>query len=257
MPEPPSLAELLDLDFGDFDADISLYEGLARRSGGAALDLGCGTGRIAIPLARAGIDVYGIDQDEARIARAARKADDEARARLHLSCGDMRQLDLGREFGLVFAAFGTFHHLLTQDDQLACLRGVRHHLPAEGAFVCDLSPMLSAIWDPAETAPLLHDWTRELPGTGEMVTKLRAVLPDRATQVQHETHIYDCLSPDGTLRRVTQEVDLRFTSRYEMEALLLLAGLELEGMYGDYDLTPYNDASEYMITVARRGKEPA
>jgi hypothetical protein len=89
------------------------------------------------------------------------------------------------------------------------------------------------------------------------VTKLRAVLPDRAAQVQHETHIYDCLSGDGTLRRVTREVDLRFTSRYEMEALLRLAGLELDGMYGDYDLTPYNDASEYMITVARRGKEPA
>lgn len=257
MTSLPSLPELLDLDFGEFDADLSFYEELARRGDGTALDLGSGTGRVAIPLARAGIEVHCIEHDEAMIAHMASKAGDELHARLQVSCGDMRRFDLGREFDLVFAAYGTLHHLLTQDDQLSCLRSVRRHLSAEGIFACDLTPMLAALWDPAETAPLLHDWTRPLPRTGETVTKLRSVLPDGAEELQHETHIYDCSSPDGTVRRVTKEVDLRFTSRYEMEALLRLAGLELEAMYGDYDLTPYNDASEYMITVARRGKEPA
>ena len=257
MSSLPSLPELLDLDFGDFDADLTFYQELAQRGDGTALDLGSGTGRVAIPLARAGIEVYGIEHDESMIAHMARKSADGPGEGLHVSCGDIRQFDLGREFALVFAAYGTFHHLLTNEDQLACLRSARRHISPEGLFVSDLTPMLTAIWDPAETAPLLHDWTRTLPRTGETVTKLRSVLPDRAEQLQHETHIYDCVSPDGTVRRVTNNVALRFTARYEMEALLSLAGLEVEAMYGDYELTPYNDASDYMITVARRGKEPA
>jgi hypothetical protein len=96
-----------------------------------------------------------------------------------------------------------------------------------------------------------------LPRTGESVTKLRAVRPDRAAQLQRELHIYDIEAAGGAVRRVTQEVDLRFTSRYEMEALLRETGLVLEQLYGDYDLTPYNEASESLITLARRGKEPA
>jgi hypothetical protein len=103
----------------------------------------------------------------------------------------------------------------------------------------------------------LHDWTKVLPRTREKVTKLRAVRPDKAGQIQRELHIYDIEAADGAVRRITQEVDLRFTSRYEMEALLREAGLVLEQSYGDYDLTPYTETSESLITLARRGKEPS
>jgi hypothetical protein len=191
------------------------------------------------------------------IAHARRKAGDDLSARLHLSCGDIRRFDLGRRFDLIIAGYGTFHHLLTPGDQLDCLRCVQRHLSPSGAFVCDLRSLLHTDWEPGESAPLLHDWTRALPRTGESVSKLRAVRVDRATQVQHETHFYDCAGPDGAVRRVVNEIDLRFTSSFEMEALLREAGLELDGVYGDYDLTPYNDASESMITIARQGKEPA
>ena len=257
MSDLPDAAELLDLDFGDFEDDLPFYDALARRGDGSILELGAGTGRVAIPLARAGLDVYGIDLSPAMVARANEKAPDDLGARLHLSCGDMRDFDLGRAFSLVFAAYGTFHHLLSADEQLSCLRAVRRHLSTDGLFVCDLRSMLHVDWESGESAPLLHDWTRVLPRTGESVTKLRAVRPDQAAQIQRELHIYDIEAAGGAVRRVTQEVDLRFTSRYEMEALLREAGLVLEHLYGDYDLTPYNEASESLITLARRGKEPA
>ena len=255
MPDLPSLAELLDLDFGDFEDDLSFYDALARRGDGSALDLGTGTGRVTISLARAGFDVYGIDLSPAMIARANEQAS-AAGARLHLSCNDMRDFDLGRTFDLVFAAYGTFHHLLTADDQLSCLRAVRRHLSEHGLFACDLRSLLYVDWEPGDSAPLLHDWTKVLPRTGETVTKLRAVRPDAAEQLQRELHIYDLEAADGSLRRVTGEVDLRFTGRYEMEALLREAGLDLVQLYGDYDLTPYNETSESLITVAQQGKEP-
>lgn len=246
------LPELFDLDCGGFADDLSFYESLARRSEGPVLELGVGTGRVAIPLARAGWEVWGIDLSEAMLARARCQAGQALDERLHLLPGDMRDVELGRQFDLIFAALGTFHHLLTPDDQRACLRCVQRHLAPGGLFVCDLRPLLFSAWEQGASVPLLHDWTRVLPSTGETVVKLRSVRAEPARQVQHETHIYDRLSADGAVRRVVTTVDLRFTTRYEMKGLLREAGLELDQAYGDFDLSPYDDASEYLITVARK-----
>jgi SAM-dependent methyltransferase len=245
----PDLPELLDLDYGGYEADLPLYEDLARACDGPVLELGAGTGRVALRLARAGHEVWGIDIDEASLARARCKAGAEA---LQLVQGDIRDFDLGRTFELVFAAFGTFHHLLTPADQLACLRCVERHLAPGGRFVCDLLPLLAANWEPGASTPLLHDWTRPLPRTGELVSKLRAVRIDRANQLQHEEHHYDRLLPGGSVHRTVARVDLRFTSRYEMEGLLEQAGLRLEQLYGGYDLSPFEDESESMITFATK-----
>ncbi len=251
------LADLFDLDYGEFADDLSLYENLARRGERPVLELGVGTGRVAIPLARAGFEVCGIDSSEAMLARAGCKAGPELADRLHLLHGDMRDFRLDRDFDLVFAGLGAFHHLLTPAEQAACLRCVRRHLAPGGLFVCDLRPIFHADWEHGASVPLLHDWTRVLPGTGETVTKLRSVRADRARQVQHETHLYDLVATDGSLRRVAADVDLRFTTRYEMEGLLREAGLELDQVYGDFDLSPFDETSEYLITVARRPAEEA
>lgn len=248
----PDLPELFDLEFGDFADDLPFYENLARRCDGPILELGVGAGRVAIPLAQAGYEVWGIDRSEGMLERARTKAGAALADRLHLQTGDMREFELGREFDLIFAGLGAFHHLLTPTDQLACLRSVRRHLTPSGLFVCDLRPLFHNDWEPGTSVPLSHDWTRVLPSTGETVIKLRSVRVDRAAQLQHETHIYDRLAADGTLRRVVATVDLRFTTRYEMEGLLREADLALDQMYGDFDLSPFDETSEYMITVARR-----
>jgi SAM-dependent methyltransferase len=246
------LPELFDLDYGAFADDLVFYESLAGRCDGPVLELGVGTGRVAIPLARAGFEVWGIDTSEALLAHARCKGGSELAERLNLQPGDMRDVQLGRTFELIFAGLGAFHHLLTPDDQLACLRSVQRHLAPGGLFVSDLRPLLQSDWEAGASVPLLHDWTRVLPSTGETVVKLRAVRTDGAKQTQHETHFYDHIAADGTLRRVAVEVDLRFTTRYEMEGLLRTAGLEIDQTYGDFDLSPYDETSEYMITVARK-----
>jgi SAM-dependent methyltransferase len=245
------LAELFELDIAGIDDDLPFYEALAREAGGAVLELGAGTGRVAIALARAGFDVYGIDTSTAMIARASRNAGPGAQ-RLRLACADMREFAIDQRFGLCFAAFGTFHHLLTPDDQRACLRAVARHLTPRGVFACDLRPVWFADWEEGESVPLLHDWTRTLPRTGETVLKFRAVRADIDRQLQHETHLYDCLSPDGTLRRITNEVGLRYTTHADLEELLREAGLRVEHVYGGFDRAPFDDDSELMITVARK-----
>ncbi len=246
------LPELFDLDCGGFADDFPLYENLARRCEGPILELGVGTGRVAIPLAHAGFEVWGIDSSDQMLARARRKADSSLADKLHLLAGDMRDFDLGRQFDLIFAGLGGFHHLLAYEDQIACLRRVQHHLAPGGLFACDQRPLYHSDWDTGTSTPLFHDWTRVLPSTGESVIKLRSVHVDRTRQIQHETHIFDRLSADGTLHRLTAKVDLRFNTRYEMEGLLREAGLELDRFYGDFDLSPCDDYSEYLITVARK-----
>ncbi len=257
MTDPSAdLPELFDLDYGDFADDLPFYENLARRCEGPILELGVGTGRVAIPLARADFEVWGIDDSQAMLARAGGKAGPELEGRLRLLPGDMRDFNLKRRFDLIFAGLGAFHHLLTPGDQAACLRCIQRHLAPGGLFVCDLRPFFHDDWEEGDSVPLFHDWTRVLPGTGETVMKFRSVSVDRVRQVKRETHVYDRLSPDGTVRRVVVPIDLRFTTLYEMEGLLREAKLELDQAYGDFDLSPYDGASEYMITIARRPSPP-
>lgn len=251
----PLLPELFDLDFGDFKEDVPLYENFARAADGTVLDLGVGTGRFAIALAEAGFDVWGIDHSGAMLERATAAAELAGADRLHLVEGDMRTFELGQTFALVCAALGSFHHLLSIDDQTACLRCVSQHLSPGGFFVCDLYPVFHDAWETGESTPLVHDWTRILPSTGETVTKTRTIRSDAARQIRHQTNFYDLVDANGSVRRIVEEVDLRFTTRYEMEGLLHNAGLELEQVYGDYDLAPFDEASEHMITVARKPED--
>ncbi len=251
----PLLPELFDLDCGDFAADVPLYESFARAADGPILELGVGTGRVAIALAEAGYDVWGIDHSSAMLERATSKAERAGAERLRLIEGDMRTFELNQTFALVYAGLGAFHHVLSSDEQTACLRRVSGHLSPGGLFVCDLRPIFHDAWEAGDSAPLVHDWTRILPSTGETVTKTRAIRSDAARQIRHQTNFYDLVDANGAVRRIVEEVDLRFTTRYEMEGLLRATNLELDQVYGDYDLAPFDEASEYMITVARKPED--
>lgn len=242
------LAELYDLDVGDFADDLLFYKNLAEAAD-PVLELGVGTGRVALDLANAGHEVWGIDNNDAMLDRARCKAADTPG--VHFMRADMRDFKIDRKFGLIYAGYGAFHHLLTPDDQLACMRAVEHHLVDGGLFAFDLRAVFATDWDDGDSVPLLHDWTRTT--SDGIVTKLRSIRVDRVNQVQHETYYYDCAVPDGTLRRMTTDVELRFSTRYEIEALLRETGLELDQRYGDFDLAPYDGASDLMITVARKG----
>ncbi len=253
----PSLPELIDLDFGDFAEDLPLYEQLAQRCDGPILELGVGTGRVALPLARSGREVWGIDKSAAMLEHARGKASPDVGSRLHLEQADMRDFALDQTFALIFAGAGGFDHLVSPDDQARCLRRVQQHLLPGGIFVCDLRPLLHNSWELGDSVPVFHDWTRKLPDYELTVMKTHSVRADGARQYQLQTNIYDCLREDGEVRRIIDEVDLRFTTQYEMVGLLREAELELEHVYGDYDLGPYDNTSEYMITIARRPEERA
>ncbi len=248
------LADLYDLAYGDFTGDLAMYENFARRCHGPVLELGVGTGRVALALARAKVSVVGIDSSEAMLARARVKAGRALARRLRLVLADMRDFDLDREFELAICPASGFHHLLTTDDQLRCLGCVRRHLAPGSLFVVHLRSLTAIGWDEGPHAEL--EWVRTDPETGDTVSKTVSLRNDGAAQLHHATHIYDRADPSGVPKeRRVLEFDLRIIGRYEAELLVEKAGLELTHVYGDYDLGPYTHDSEHMIVVARRSRE--
>ena len=116
----------------DVAATVDFLASLA--GAGPALELGIGTGRVAIPLAAAGVDVHGIDASEAMVERLRAKPGGDA---IPVTIGDFRDFSLDTAFTAIYVPFNTFFGLLTQDDQVTCFRTVARHLTPDGVFVME------------------------------------------------------------------------------------------------------------------------
>ncbi len=247
------IADYYDLDLAGYEEDVGIYENLSRRHDAPVLELGVGTGRLAIPLARAGLQVVGIDRSEAMLAVAGRKQEalrpQRLAANLRLLAADMTDFDLGQTFGLVCCALGGLMHLHSQENQVRALECARRHLASDGLLVIDLPAFQPQEWE-AGVQPLTLDWTRRDASRGVLVSKFRSCQADPARQIQHVTHIYEEWGPDGSLRRRLASFELRFIHRHEMELLLSRAGFRIRDLYGAYDLSPYDLNAPRMIFVA-------
>lgn len=245
-----ALAELYDLAWGDSDFDVSMYEQFARRGELPSLELGVGTGRVALHLARNGLHVVGLDASPAMLSRLEARLDPETAPRLRLVAGDMRDFDLApQKFDLVYCAANSFQHLLTHDDQLAALRCVARHLAPGGLFVAEMRTMRAVDWS-VERTPLYLRRTVDIPGTDDTLMHFQQLSPHPAHQTTTTTYIFDRVSPDGAVHRRVIDVTLRYSTLGEFALLLERAGLALRDVYGDADLSPYDDASDRMVIVA-------
>jgi hypothetical protein len=162
----------------------------------------------------------------------------------------MTAFDLKRRFAMIFVAADTFQHLLTIAAQQACLACVRRHLAPGGLFVLSVRSPASVDWAESGPAPLLLDWTRRDPQTGETVMKLIAAESDPARMLRKLTYVYDRLGPDGSVRRSVFTTELRHSTEGELRLLLQHAGLRVTHVYGDYDMSPVG-VGENIIVVAR------
>ncbi|HLF72586.1 MAG TPA: class I SAM-dependent methyltransferase [Dehalococcoidia bacterium] len=247
-----SIADLYDFAYDEYGDDVDFYANLAEAVDGPLLELGVGSGRVAVPLAEAGFDVTGIDVSPSMLVRArARVTAAKPKGRIELVEADMTSFDLKRRFGLVFVAANTFQHLLTLEEQRACLARVAKHIEPGGIFALGVRSPATVSWEEAQGwAPLLLHWTRTDPETDDTIMKLCAEQPDPATMTRKLTYIYDRVSKDGGVRRAVFETELRYSTETELRLLLQEAGLRVTHVYGDYDLTPVG-IGENLILVAR------
>jgi len=240
------LARFYDLQHADLTADLIFYLHFARQAGGPVLEMGCGTGRLLLPLVEAGIEVTGVDTSPTMLALARRKLGQRAT----LVEGDMRKVELAGRYALVIVSINTFMHLLSTADQLAALTNLARHLRPAGRLIIDL-PAGDELAHQDPDGRLTLEQTFIDPESGHAVTKFVASRIDWATQRQEVTYIYDELLEDGGVRRTVAPMTLRHVFRYELALLLDKAGYQLETLYGDYDLSPYGEGGPRMIAVAR------
>lgn len=239
-----------ELDHADYTADIPFYQDLARQAGEPVLELGCGAGRVLIPLAEAGITITGVDLAPRMLARAEEKARAAGvSGRVTLIQADMRRLDLPMRFRLAFCALNTLMHLEDIEDQIAVLESARRHLIQGGILAVDLpNPHLSLHNE--ERTPLVLDKELVEPETGHRILKLVSYRSDTALQISDITIIYDEVDAAGQVQRTLVPMRMRWIYPYELRLMLEIAGFRLDQLYGSYELDPFSAGSERLIAVA-------
>src|SRR5216117_4003084 len=205
--EAARLAALYDVATAPLEGgpDVEWFRALARRTGGPILELGCGTGRIAVPIAQEGHHVVGLDRSAAMLERAERRAR-HANVEVRWVEGDMRAFSFNEGFALVFVALNSFL-MLDPDDRWACLARVREHMAPRGRVAIDVFQP-----DPEVVVGLdggvVDEWERVDPEGGRVVRKFSS---SRANVDGVTQRIwYDETADDGAVRRIAGTTTLHY-----------------------------------------------
>lgn len=236
-------------------ADVAFYVDEALAAGGNVLEVGCGTGRIVIPTARAGVAIDGLDESPDMLAQCAAKLEREnatVRQRVTLHKSDARSFDLGKTFALVTAPFRVMQHQITIDDQLRFLASIRRHLRPGGRFVFD-------VFNPSFAALVAADGVEreDVPDTtlGDGRTFRRTGRVKRVRFVDQVSEVeliyYVKSAPDAEPQRTVQAFDMRWYLRDELVHLLARAGFRVTSLYGDFDRSSLGDTSKEIIVIAQ------
>lgn len=240
-------AELYDVENPEVEEVNRFLLDLAQETGGAVLELGCGTGRFTIPLARHGIDVTGLDLVHGMLARARQKTQDLP---IQWVEADARSFHLGRRFRLIFDIGEAFIHVLRRTDHEAILARVHEHLEPGGLFVLTVSfPDLSQLRDQEEHHWLSYDGPR-----GEQVHLSGSTRYDALQQIYHEDAVRRWQDASGKeVVRVAPLARRRFFPQ-ELEMLLHYNGFAIHQRYGNFDRSPLTAESPLMIFVCQPRK---
>ncbi len=238
-----------DLEYGQYSPEEdAFYHALSLQAKGPILDLACGTGRITIPLAKKGFEIFALDLSSKMLTRAKEKASVLGLS-IHWIEEDCRHFYLPKKFGCIFMAGNAFQAMLTNEDQNKLLSSVREHLLSDGLFVFDTrNPDLIEL----SAYSVEENWHKYKNSCG------------KETQVSGY-HSYDSLSQIAiytTVRKSEQgnsepkvrktQIKLRYTYPQELETLLKANGLRLVDRFGGYDKQKFNGKQQQMICLCMK-----
>ena len=257
MAEFDAWAPWYDLIHRGLPGEAEFYVGQAVRGGGPLLDIGCGTGRIAIPAAMSGIEVVGLDVSAGMLDICEDKLEalDDLPGSVELILGDMRDFEIERRFPLAIMAYRTLMHLLEPDEQLEALRCAMDHLEPEGTLILNVWAARPELIGPlvGPSAGALQFVGRHGFDDGSGLVHYRATRCQPLAQRIDEQHLLHELDEDGqvvashglALERCWQSVR-------ELGHLVARAGFEVEALFGDFDCNPPGDGNQEQIWVLRR-----
>jgi trans-aconitate methyltransferase len=219
------------------DADPACIDLLAQLAGtGPALELGIGTGRIALPLRQRGVEVEGIDASREMVAKLQAK---EGGLEIPVHLGSFEQFALGRDYRLVYVVFNTFFNLPGQEEQVRCFQSIAGHLSAEGCFLIE-----AFVPDPGRFTDFqsvrLVDITRQ-------TLRLEVSYHDPVAQRVKARHVM--VSEEG-LRFCP--VEIRYAWPSELDLMARVAGLQLRERWGSWSRDSFTRDSTKHISLYGR-----
>ena len=222
------------------DATVEFLASIAGQR--RVLELGIGTGRIAVPLAAKGLKIFGIDASEKMVEKMREKPGGDA---IPVVFGNFADVKVGGQFSLIYVVFSTFFALLTQEEQVRCLQRVARHLTAEAAFVMEAFVPDPSRFDRGQRVGALDVDTDRV--------RLEVTLHDPSTQTIRSAHLE--LSESGSL--FLYPVRLRYAGPAELDLMARLAGMRLRGRYGGWNREPFNAGSHFHVSVYELTPAPA
>ncbi|MBT3276115.1 MAG: class I SAM-dependent methyltransferase [Spirochaetales bacterium] len=243
------VAKYYDIIFKSFCDDLVFYVEESQKSHGPVLELGCGTGRVAIPIAKAGIEITGIDISDEMLSvaneKCAKLSDDVVRL-LSFKKDDMESFSLNQKFPLILIPFRAFLHILTPEAQRRSLINIRKHLSKKGKLIISIfDPNLKIISDHSGSARDTVKKIKEIEIENGKLVAWETRSYDTLNQIVHCGRIYEEFDDLNVSRsRLHTSFDLRFNYRYEMQYLFELCGYKVADLYGDFDRGAYRHGGE-------------
>jgi SAM-dependent methyltransferase len=230
-------------DFYDYHAsrnDINFFLNYAKDIEGEILDLGCGTGRILIPVAKTGKKITGIDNSDFMLENCQNKIAKETEAirkNIIILKSDISNFNLNKIFSLVIIPFGPFNSLIKTEDQLNCLLKVNQHLNDKGTLVFD-------VWYPNNNELVKSEANYHVVKDQPFFTledgrKVQWGIINKSVdynrQIIYEEMYYNVDYPDGKKEKLIYPAQVRYFYRYEIEHLLSLSGFKINKIYSDFE----------------------
>lgn len=236
-----------------YDDDLGHWLRVARRTGGPVLDLGCASGRVAVPLARAGLEVLGVDRDPGMLEeaeRAASAAGEDVAGRLRTIDADMRDFRLSEPVALAIAPMNSLQLLTEPEDRVACLRAVHAALRPRGELHFDVA--LPDLADIAASLGVVRQIAAWQDDEGSVVHWASFDDLDTVTQTVALRTVVDLTGADGRLEREITTTDLHLYLPCELELLLAATGFEVLSIAGGFAGEPLDMGAERQVYACRR-----
>lgn len=250
-------ARFYDQYFTGLEGEGAFYLEECLSEGGPVLELGCGNGRILLPIATAGIEIVGLECSPDMLAEARDRleaATPLARECAELVQGDMRGFDLEETFALVICPYRTFQHLLSPRDQGRALDAIAAHLDPGGRLVYNTFDPIQDLSERAWAPPgeLEPDTRFTDPTTGRQVRVRFRRSYDLELQHLTQELVFEEYDGESLVASHPTSLRLRYTHRYEMEHLLNGHGFDVVALYGSFDGRPYAGFGEQVWVAQKR-----
>ncbi len=238
-----SLAALYQLQYANYRDDIAFYSRLAERlNAGRILELGAGSGRVSLPLARLGFEVTGLELSPKMLELGREHAASDG-VNVNFVLGDARDFDLAKKFPLVIAPFNALMHLYTLSDQDKALGCIKAHLELGGVFAFDVYVPNFGL-----EGVLRHEGESFLEPDGTRTDVFLLQRIDKVAQIVTTTYHVDTISPENSLSRNVIELTQRYFTRFELQRWLKDFRLEISG---DFEGARLAASSKHFVVIAK------